>query len=47
LIWASLVSLAQVYVGVHYPSDVLAGAMLGSLIGYGWGKLFNKYYSLV
>ncbi len=37
LIWAPLVSLARVYVGVHYFSDVLAGAVLGILIG--WGML--------
>lgn len=47
LIWASLVCLAQVYVGVHYPSDVIVGAILGSSIGYAWGKLFNKFYGLV
>lgn len=34
-LWAPLVSLARVYVGVHYLSDVLAGALLGLLIGWG------------
>ncbi|MCE1255030.1 MAG: phosphatase PAP2 family protein [Anaerolineae bacterium] len=34
-LWAPLVSLARVYVGVHYFSDVLAGALLGILIGWG------------
>jgi membrane-associated phospholipid phosphatase len=29
LFWAALVSYAQVYVGYHYPSDVIAGAALG------------------
>jgi len=33
LIWAPLVSLARVTMGVHYLSDVLAGFVLGSLIG--------------
>jgi undecaprenyl-diphosphatase len=33
-IWAAIVSYAQVYVGVHYPGDVLGGAFLGSAIGY-------------
>ena len=30
--WAALVSYAQIYVGVHYPIDVIGGALLGSLI---------------
>jgi undecaprenyl-diphosphatase len=30
--WAASIALAQVYVGVHYPLDILAGAMLGMLI---------------
>jgi undecaprenyl-diphosphatase len=33
--WAASVALAQVYVGVHYPLDVTAGALLGSLLGWG------------
>lgn len=40
--WAALISYAQVYVGVHYPGDVLGGAVLGCLIGGGTGMLFNK-----
>lgn len=31
--WAGLIAYAQVYVGVHYPLDVLVGGMLGGLIG--------------
>jgi len=33
IFWAASICYAQVYVGVHYPSDVLGGAVLGSLIG--------------
>jgi len=33
MIWASFISYAQVYVGVHYPFDVLGGFLLGTFIG--------------
>jgi undecaprenyl-diphosphatase len=33
LIWAPLVSLARVAMGVHYVSDIVAGAALGMLMG--------------
>ncbi|HND95222.1 MAG TPA: phosphatase PAP2 family protein, partial [Chitinophagaceae bacterium] len=33
ILWAAAIAYAQVYVGVHYPIDVLAGAVWGSLIG--------------
>lgn len=36
-VWAGLISLAQVYVGVHYPLDVIAGALLGCTIGVSLG----------
>lgn len=31
---AFLVSISRVYVGVHYPIDILAGAIVGLLMGY-------------
>ncbi|MBK8556199.1 MAG: phosphatase PAP2 family protein [Lewinellaceae bacterium] len=46
LLWAAVISFAQVYVGVHYPGDVLAGALLGAIIGWGIyriGERLGKY----
>ncbi len=44
--WAFCICYAQVYVGVHYPLDVLAGAAIGILIGYLPGRWCSKRYSL-
>lgn len=45
-IWAGLISYAQVYVGVHYPFDILGGAILGSLAGFVAARLFNHQTGL-
>ena len=33
-LWALLVSYSRIYLGVHFPEDILYGAILGSTIGY-------------
>lgn len=38
--WAAAVCYAQVYVGKHYPFDILAGAVTGLLTGWGTFRLF-------
>lgn len=32
--WAIIVSISRLYCGVHYPTDLLCGAVLGSVFGY-------------
>lgn len=34
LLFAVLIAFSRLYLQVHYPTDVLCGAILGSLIGY-------------
>lgn len=46
LIWAVSIGIAQVYVGVHYPSDVLGGLILGALIGGVFALLFRNRFRL-
>jgi undecaprenyl-diphosphatase len=41
LFYATLVSYSRIYLGVHYPFDVLTGALMGSLIGYLMSRFFN------
>ncbi|SEK99378.1 undecaprenyl-diphosphatase [Olivibacter domesticus] len=41
-LWAFSISFAQIYVGVHYPLDVLGGALFGSLIGYLFASVFLR-----
>lgn len=32
--WAVVIGFAQIFVGVHYPLDIISGFLLGGLIGY-------------
>lgn len=45
--WAILVSISRLYCGVHYPSDILSGAIIGSLLGYLSLKIVWWLYYLI
>ena len=45
LLWAACIAYAQVYVGVHFPLDILAGSLLGTFIGYTGSKISNFFLS--
>lgn len=42
LVWAASIALGQVYVGVHYPLDILGGGILGTLIGWGVAYTYQQ-----
>jgi undecaprenyl-diphosphatase len=33
-VWAALVSYTRIYLGVHYPGDIIVGAIIGTLLGW-------------
>ena len=42
LIWASLIAYSRIYLGVHYPADVVCGGIVGGTLGYGVYYIYNK-----
>ncbi|MCB0815270.1 MAG: phosphatase PAP2 family protein [Flavobacteriales bacterium] len=43
LAWAGLIAYSRVYLGVHYPGDVLVGALYGAMIGSLGVLIFRRF----
>ncbi|MGD9977606.1 MAG: phosphatase PAP2 family protein [Bacteroidales bacterium] len=42
LVWAFFVSYSRIYLGVHYPGDILGGAILGTFLGISAWQLAKR-----
>ncbi|HCZ20212.1 MAG TPA: phospholipid phosphatase [Porphyromonadaceae bacterium] len=42
VLWALLTCYSRMYLGVHYPGDILAGLLWGTLMGWGGFFLYKK-----
>lgn len=42
-IWPLLFAISRIYVGVHYPLDIIVGALVGILTGIIFYKVYNRF----
>lgn len=45
IFWASLISYSRIYLGVHFPLDIICGGLLGSAIGFFCYAIANRFIS--
>lgn len=47
-VWAAIYAYSRIYVGVHYPTDIFVGALVGLIVGWICVQLYliflKKYY---
>jgi undecaprenyl-diphosphatase len=43
-LWAAIVSYSRIYVGVHFPVDIIFGACFGTVLGYLFSFSSNKIH---
>jgi Membrane-associated phospholipid phosphatase len=45
--FATIIAFSRVYIGVHYPLDVISGAIIGTLFALGVIRFENKIFDFV
>jgi undecaprenyl-diphosphatase len=45
VIYVCLVCYSRIYLGVHYPLDILGGALLGSTLAFVIYKIYHKFFA--
>ncbi len=43
-IWAAVICYAQIYVGVHFPLDIMGGTIIGLTVGKFTSQIFTQYF---
>lgn len=46
LFWVALVGYSRIYLGVHYPTDILTGWLMGAAIAFVFFRMLKKWASL-
>ncbi|MEX0289704.1 MAG: phosphatase PAP2 family protein [Flavobacteriaceae bacterium] len=48
MVWAFMVAYSRIYIGVHFPLDVISGSLVGIVLGWLFAKLYifaiHKYH---
>lgn len=45
IVWAALISYSRIYLGVHFPGDVIVGTVIGTTFGYLFYRVYKKIIS--
>ncbi len=47
IVWAIMVAYSRIYIGVHYPLDVLSGMAFGGVLSWIFVRLYLKFVAII